>query len=137
MTGTDQPSPISADDEEASACLLDAVEQASLMVEYGSLARTAVVGVRRSGSMLEVSVSRSAEAEARVERIVDAERACCPFMDVAVRGDGGTLVVTYSGPAAIEPVLDMIESRVRPPAWTNDPAPRSLRRPIGNEDLLR
>jgi hypothetical protein len=112
MNGTDQPSSISTDDEEALACRLDVVEQASLMAEYGRLARTAVIGVRRAGSRLEVSVSRSAQAEALVQRIVEAERACCPFMGVAVDQDARRLVLTYSGPDAIGPVLDMIEARL-------------------------
>ncbi len=75
-----------------------------------------MTGLRRAGSTLEVSVSRSLEAEALVERIVRAERACCPFMDVLVERDAGSLVLTYSGPEAIEPVLDMIEARVQPAA---------------------
>ena len=54
------------------------------MADYGLLARTAVTGLRRAGSTLEVSVSRSLKTEALVERIVQAERACCPFMDVLV-----------------------------------------------------
>jgi hypothetical protein len=107
-----------ANDEELLACRLDVVEQASLMAEYGHVARTAVVDVRRAGSRLEVSVSRSDEADARVGRIVEAERVCCPFMDVTVDQDAGSLLVTYSGPDAIGPVLDMIEARVGPPAGT-------------------
>ena len=114
MSETDQPSRISADDREALACRLDVVDQASLMAEYDHLARTAVLDVRRAGSRLDVSVSRSAETEARVGLIVDAERACCPFMDVTVDADALTLVATYTGPDEIGPVLDMIEARVRP-----------------------
>jgi hypothetical protein len=112
MKATDPASSISAEDEEALACRLDVVDQASLMAEYGRLADTAVRGVRREGSRLEVSVSRSAGAEALVQRIVEAERACCPFMDVAVDRRARTLVLTYSGPDAIAPVLDMIEARL-------------------------
>jgi hypothetical protein len=120
MSGTDPTRPISADDEVALACRLDVVKQASLMAEYGLLARTAVIDVRRDGSMLEVSVSRSPDAEGHVKRIVEAERACCPFMDVAVDGDAGTLVLTYSGVDAIGPVLDMIQARMQPPANTTN-----------------
>ncbi len=35
-------------------------------------------------------------------------------MDVTVDQDAETLLVTYSGTDAIEPVLDMIEARLRP-----------------------
>jgi hypothetical protein len=112
----DRKEPRAAVDEDALACRLDVVEQASLMAEYAHLASTAVVGVRRLGATLMVSVSRSSEAEALVERIVEAERACCPFMRIAVDRDGGMLALRYSGPDVIGPVLDMIEARVRPPA---------------------
>jgi hypothetical protein len=114
MSGSHRPNPIQADDRKALACRLDVVEQARLMAEYARLAETAVSDVRRAGRQLQISVSRSDEADARVDRIVDAEHACCPFMDVTVDQDAETLVVTYSGPDAIEPVLDMIEARVRP-----------------------
>jgi hypothetical protein len=114
MSGSHRPNPIPADDREALACRLDVVEQAGLMAEYERLAETAVSDVRRAGRRLQVSVSRSVEADARVDRIVAAEHACCPFMDVTVHRDAETLLVTYSGPDAIEAVLDMIEARVRP-----------------------
>jgi hypothetical protein len=114
MSGSHRPNPIPVDDGEALACRLDVVEQAGLMAEYARLAETAVSDVRRAGRRLQVSVSRSDEADGRVGRIVDAEHACCPFMDVTVDQGAETLAVTYSGPDAIEPVLDMIESRLRP-----------------------
>jgi hypothetical protein len=112
-------------DEDVLACRLDVVEQASLMAEYSHLASTAVIGVRRVATTLEVSLSRSAEAEALVERIVEAELACCPFMRIAVDRDGATLALRYSGPDAIGPVLDMIEARVRTPAKSEDVDPAS------------
>jgi hypothetical protein len=127
MSGSDRPNTIPADEQEALACRLDVVEQASLMAEYAQLARSAVFDVRRAGPRLQISVSRSNEADAQVGRIVDAERACCPFMDVAVDQDAETLVVTYSGPDAIEPVLDMIRARVQPASETMGGSRRSAR----------
>jgi hypothetical protein len=121
----DQENPIVAVDEDVLACRLDVVEQASLMAEYSHLASTAVVGVRRAATTLAISVSRSSEAEGLVERIVEAERACCPFMRIAVDPEGGTLALRYSGPDAIGPVLDMIEARVRPRAKSEDLDPAS------------
>jgi hypothetical protein len=101
-------------DAEALACRLDGLEQAELMDAYAALAREALVSISRDGPHLELVFRRSAAATMEARRIVKVESHCCPFMTIdESEPEVGQLMLRYTGGQIIEPILDMIEGRIR------------------------
>jgi hypothetical protein len=87
------------------ACSLSAEEQSKRLLEMAALSDR-VLGVHPSGDRDTIVEFRGdLETKARLERIVDAERECCPFLELALSDHGSKLAVSISGPEGAEPVI--------------------------------
>jgi hypothetical protein len=113
MTHERRPMTLIDDEATVLACRLDPVEQAELQAAYSRLAQAHLIDLDRRPLGLTVTVARTAESAATVERIVAIEHECCPFMDLVVDRRGDRLVLTYGGGEVVAPVLDMIGDRLR------------------------
>jgi hypothetical protein len=87
------------------ACSLSARDYAARLDAMRALADralTARVPVR-GGERLTFA-ARPGVAE-ELHRIVAAEAACCPFLELAVEPRGGVLALTVTGPAEVSPLI--------------------------------
>jgi hypothetical protein len=95
------------------ACSLSAGDQQRRLQEMTSLADH-VLGVepaRERGSR--VRFRADVGVEAALTRIVDAERECCPFLDLSLSADGPDLTLSIGGPQEAAPVItEIVEALV-------------------------
>ena len=88
-------------DDAIIACSLDAEGQVQRGRDFAALCTESM---QRHGAGL---VARYAAGdEAAVRAFADAERACCPFLDITVDREGDLVVLRVSGPAEAAPVID-------------------------------
>lgn len=85
----------------AIACSLDAEGQAARGRAFAALCPQSM---QRAGNAL-VAHYR-AEDEVDVRAFADAERACCPFLDITVDHEGDGVVMRIAGPEDAQPVID-------------------------------
>jgi hypothetical protein len=87
------------------ACSLSAGDQRRRLQEMASLADhvLGVEPVRERGSR--VRFRAAAGVEAALRRIVDAERECCPFLDLSLSVDGPDLALFIGGPQEAAPMI--------------------------------
>jgi len=83
------------------ACSLDAEGQAARGRAFGELCPQSM---QRSGNALVAHYL--AEDEAQVRAFADAERACCPFLDITVAREGDAVVLRIAGSQDAQPIID-------------------------------
>ena len=93
--------------EKAVACSLSAGAMAERQAELRAIFAGRVIEGVREGSALRLELHDSPGLGERVERVVELERACCPFLDIHVERRAGRLVVRIDGPPEAGPVLDV------------------------------
>lgn len=80
------------------ACSLEGAELGERLAEIGALGGEALLeSERRDGHEL-LWFRADPEVRARLERVVEAERRCCAFLDFDLGEDGGRLRLTISAP---------------------------------------
>ena len=90
------------------ACSLSGEDQSKRLLEMASLSdRVLAVHARGERAAL-VDFRADAETKSRLERIVEAERKCCPFLELALSDHGSRLAVSIDGPEGAEPVIQEI-----------------------------
>jgi phosphotransferase system HPr-like phosphotransfer protein len=102
MTGTDLPI----------ACLLDAAGLRARESQLACLGRSLISVSRPQGASVVLRFSADEETRNRLDRIVAAERECCPFLDLKVR-KGQTLELTIDGPDEAAPVIAGLTDAIR------------------------
>jgi hypothetical protein len=98
------------------ACSLSAEDQSKRLLEMASLSNR-ILGVQMSGDRdAVVEFHGDLETKIRLERMVDAERECCPFLELALSDHGSRLAVSISGPEGAEGVIQEIVGAFSRPA---------------------
>jgi hypothetical protein len=90
------------------ACSLDAREKADCAEAWRRLRRDALLGVRDDGVVVTSTWRRSAEVRRRLDALIEAESACCSFIDFELDERADTLVLRATAPAGAEPVARLI-----------------------------
>ena len=99
-------------DREPLACSLAGAEMADRQAELRALFAGRVVEAVREGHALRLELRDSPGLGERLERVVQLERACCPFLDLAVERDAGRLVVHIDGPPEAAAIIDVFDELV-------------------------
>lgn len=89
------------------ACSLDAADLSARRAELTRLGEDALLPPGRDGSL---RFRNDRETRTRLEALVAAEAACCPFLDLTVREEPGALVLEISAPDGAEPVVEELTS---------------------------
>jgi hypothetical protein len=108
MTGTDLPI----------GCFLDAAGLRARESELACLGRSLTSVSEPQGAPVVLRFSADEETRNRLDRVVAAERECCPFLDLKVR-EGETLELTIDGPDDAAPVIAGLVSAIRGPLAAN------------------
>ena len=96
-------------DREPLACSLAGAEMADRQAELRALFGGRVEEAVREGHALRLQLRDSPGLAERLERAVEAERACCPFLDLAVERHAGRLVLHVDGPPEAAAMIDGFE----------------------------
>jgi hypothetical protein len=87
------------------ACSLDATQLPARLAEMAALGNDALLDVRRDVTRADLRFAAGAGVRSRVDAIVAAEAACCPFLRMQVTEQQGTVVLTIVAPDDAEIVL--------------------------------
>jgi hypothetical protein len=87
------------------ACALSATELPQRLAEMADVGRAALLDVRNTGTHAELRFAADAGVRNRLDAIRAAESRCCAFLDMAVTGEPGAVVLTIDAPAGAEMVL--------------------------------
>src|SRR5262245_20234470 len=90
------------------ACSLDAHERTDRMEEWQALRRDALLVVREERGTVISTWGRSADVRKRLDELVEAEGACCSFVDFELEERPDALVLRATAPAGGEPVARLI-----------------------------
>lgn len=88
------------------ACTLEPLSQKERLEEIAALMREGLADLRQADLRLELDFR--AAVRARVERMVEQERACCAFLDFAVSDHGDVVCVTIIAPEAARGAAEAI-----------------------------
>jgi hypothetical protein len=102
MTGSDLPI----------GCFLDAAGLRARESELACLGRSLTSVSRTEGAPVVLRFSADEETRNRLDRVVAAERECCPFLDLTVR-EGRTLELSIDGPDDAAPVIAGLVDAIR------------------------
>ena len=94
------------------ACSLAAGEMGQRRTELREVFGGRVTEVVRDASALRVELHDSPGLGERLERVIELERACCPFLDLAFGREAGRLVVRIAGPPEAAAVIDLFDELV-------------------------
>ena len=94
------------------ACSLSGAEMADRQGELRAILGGRVTHAVRRGNAVRLELPDSPGLDERLARVVELERACCPFLDLAVERDAGRLVVRIEGPPEATAVIDAFEELV-------------------------
>jgi MerR family transcriptional regulator, copper efflux regulator len=96
------PRPVAtAPDPAPIACSLDAGSYRDRAAEWRAVLLGAEVTTTPGGRRVRVPAGRAA----RLAALVEAERACCPFLEFALAVDGDAATLEVRAPAEAEPIL--------------------------------
>jgi hypothetical protein len=84
------------------ACSLDAPALADRLEEMRAVGSDAFLSAEADGVL---RFRASPDTRARLERIVAAEAACCPFLGLRLEEEPDALLLTISAPEGAEPVV--------------------------------
>jgi hypothetical protein len=90
------------------ACSLSGNDQVHRLREMASLSDRVLAVHPKGDRGARVDFRGDMETKSRLERIVDAERECCPFLELALSDHGSKLAVSIGGPEGAEPVIQEI-----------------------------
>ena len=84
------------------ACRLDLAALAHRQDEWAAI-RPARTGQRRTATTLVTTWHRDEHVQAELERLVAAERECCPFLGLELTFGDGSLTLVTSFPQGLSP----------------------------------
>ena len=89
------------------ACSLGQEELAERRRELRDALAGQVSELRRDPAAVRFEPSYSRPLHERLARLVELERACCPFLELALEHEGGRLVLTITAPPGAGAALDV------------------------------
>ena len=92
-------------DEPTIACSLDAEDYRERLSRIRKLGAVAFLDVEARPEGAVLSFRNSEEVRTELSSIVDAEAACCSFLDLSVHSEGERLILTISAPPDAMPVV--------------------------------
>lgn len=87
------------------ACSLTASDYAARLDEIEAIGRDGLLRVERGSGPPDLVFREEPEIQSALERVIEAEAACCPFLSFSMRSRGEELVLTIEGPESAEPVV--------------------------------
>jgi hypothetical protein len=90
----------------AIACRLEGADYRRRLASIGELARAALLDHRRDNGSLRLAYAP--EAAARVRRMVDEERVCCPFLAIELEETAAAVFVRIVPPRLDPAMLNML-----------------------------
>lgn len=90
---------------EAIACTLDAADLGERSAEWESLSRNALVAASRTGESVRLTYANRTDVAIELKRLVELERACCPFLSWDITQSSEELLLTVSGSGEPERML--------------------------------
>jgi hypothetical protein len=90
------------------ACTLQPDELVARGELLGELTRDALLGRARRSSAVELRFRSDHAVQAALERFIELEQECCPFLQFGLSRQSGELVLGIEGPPAAEPVLSAL-----------------------------
>jgi hypothetical protein len=88
------------------ACSLTAADYRQRVAEAGDVAREALRERRQIDGGERLVFQETGDVRRRLDAFVAAESACCPFLTMSLRSDGGRLVLDITGPELAEPIIE-------------------------------
>lgn len=93
-------------DNEPIACSLGADDLQRRLAAMAEIGADGLIGSSAEGGRHRLCFRDDAGMRERLERIVAAEAACCPFLELSLRADAGELVLSIAAPADAQEVAD-------------------------------
>lgn len=107
--GADEPESAAAGPELPLACTLDPVATAERSELLSVLAADHLLAATRTTSALELRFSSHGSALEQIERMVELERACCPFLRFSI-ASGDDVLLAIEAEAGAEAYLDELNA---------------------------
>jgi hypothetical protein len=92
-------------DEPTTACSLGAEDYRKRLSSIRALGEVAFLGVEARPDGAVLSFRDSDQVRAELSSIVEAEAACCSFLDLSLRSEPDRLILTISSPPGAMPVV--------------------------------
>lgn len=86
------------------ACSLEAAQLRERLAEIAALGEQALLGSESRDGRELLWFREAPEIRARLERVVEAERRCCAFLDLELAEDAGRLRLVIAAPPQGEPI---------------------------------
>jgi hypothetical protein len=100
---------VSDKDPQPIACSLGAEALGERLATMEALGREGLVDSERDGSTIRLRFKDEDGFRDRLGEVIDAERRCCPFLDLGLsEAGGGELTLTISAPEEGQPAADEI-----------------------------
>ena len=85
----------------APACSLDRDALAARLEEWSALRKRALVTQTRDGSVVTSTWRRASGVRQELDRLIDAEHACCPFLSFEIAADQTAITLRTTFPEGI------------------------------------
>ena len=87
------------------ACSLTASDYAARLDEIEAIGRDGLLRVERGSTTPDLVFREDPTIRHALERVIDAEAECCPFLSFSMRSRGSELVLSIEAPDPAEPVV--------------------------------
>ena len=87
------------------ACSLTASDYAARQDEIEAIGREGLLRVERGSTRPDLVFREDPTIRHALERVIDAEAECCPFLSFSMRSRGSELVLSIEAPESAEPVV--------------------------------
>jgi hypothetical protein len=91
-----------------STCSLDSAGQEERFGEFAELACVALVEASRTRDGARLLLRHDPSVQASLQRLIEAERRCCSFLEFAVEVRDSGIRVDVSGPPSARPLIDRL-----------------------------
>jgi hypothetical protein len=88
------------------ACSLSPGDMAARQLEWASLSDRLIELERRKPLDVGLRFRSDSGTQSQLTRLVEAERECCPFLDLQLTPSGADLTLSIRGPKGAEPVIE-------------------------------
>jgi hypothetical protein len=87
------------------ACSLSASDYAARLDEIQAIGRSGLLRVERRSNAPNLIFRADPDIRSALERVIDAESECCPFLSFSMRSSGSEIVLSIEAPESADPVV--------------------------------